>query len=125
MIRCRCVWAGRHCSHPATQEDGLCDWCGVRTPEQLKGNPNAMWSPLNGEFLGLGGHGYDHVDPSRTPDACWMDNSGRDLHGGDHAADDEATEWSRAIQDALASEAATQAELDLLDPSYAKERSDG
>lgn len=27
-------------------------------------------------FLGLGGGGEAHVDPARTPDACWMPGSG-------------------------------------------------
>lgn len=76
-IRCRCVWAGGQCSARATQEDGLCDWCGTRRPEDLKDNPNAMWDPVNGEYLGLGGRGYDHVDPDLRPDACWMPGSRR------------------------------------------------
>ncbi len=71
-LRCRCVWNSERCPHPATQEDGFCDWCGVRTPEQLMSNPNVLLSPT-GEFLGLGGGGYAHVDPDRTPDACWME----------------------------------------------------
>lgn len=77
-IQCRCVW-GERCPNPATQEDGLCDWCGVRSPEQLHANPKALWDPVNGKFLGLGGGGELHVDPTRTPDACWMPNSDRTL----------------------------------------------
>src|SRR5262245_36395133 len=69
-VRCRCVW-GERCPNTATQEDGLCDWCGERRPEDLVGNPNALISP-DGEFMGLGGRGESHVDTSRTPDACWM-----------------------------------------------------
>lgn len=76
-IRCRCIWADKRCSHLATQEDGLCDWCGTRRPEQLRGNPNALIEPQTGKFLGLGGANYDHIDSTRRPDACWMDNSGR------------------------------------------------
>ncbi len=78
-VTCRCVWADKRCTHPATQEDGLCDWCGVRRPEDLTANPNAIFGPITGEFLGLGGRGYDHIDSSRIPDACWMSNSGRTL----------------------------------------------
>lgn len=76
-VRCRCVWAGAQCSHDATQEDGLCDWCGVRRVEDLAGNPNAMFDLETGELLALGGGGYDHIDPARRPDACWMPDSGR------------------------------------------------
>ena len=71
-LRCRCVWNGERCPHPATQEDGFCDWCGVRTDEQLMSNPNTILGP-DGDFLGLGGAGYAHVDPDRSPDACWME----------------------------------------------------
>lgn len=76
-FRCRCCWADKRCPNPATQEDQLCDWCGTRNPEQLRGNPKAMFSPLDGSFLGLGGGGESHVDPERRPDACWMPGSGR------------------------------------------------
>ena len=79
MRRCRCLWADVHCSKDATQEDGLCDWCGSRRPEQLRDNPNAMFHPTTDEFLGLGGAGEDHVNPDLRPDACWMPNSGRTL----------------------------------------------
>lgn len=76
-MTCRCVWNGARCTMPATQEDGLCDWCGVRRAEDLRMNPNAMFDPISGDYLGLGGRGYPHVDPDVSPDACWMPNSGR------------------------------------------------
>lgn len=84
-LTCRCVWGGKRCSHHATQEDGLCDWCGTRRLEDLLGNPNASIDPLTGEVTGLGGRGYDHIagvggiDPDLRPDACWMPGSGRVL----------------------------------------------
>jgi hypothetical protein len=77
IMRCRCVWAGIRCPNTATQEDGLCDWCGERRPEQLHDNPRAIFSLRTGEFLVLGGGGEAHVDPSMRPDACWMPFSGR------------------------------------------------
>lgn len=83
-LRCRCVW-GCRCPNDATQEDGLCDWCapsvlgGSRCPDDLAKNPKAIFDILTGQFLGLGGAGEAHVDPSRSPDACWMPNSGRTL----------------------------------------------
>lgn len=78
-FQCRCVWADVRCPNEATQEDGLCDWCGDRRPEDLHNSRNAMFDPLTGEFTGLGGGGEAHVDPERTPDACWMPESGRVL----------------------------------------------
>lgn len=78
-MQCRCVWAGIRCLSMATQEDGLCDWCSVRRPEDLEQNPNLLRDPGTGEVLGLGGGGEVHVDPSRTPDACWMPGSERTL----------------------------------------------
>ncbi len=72
-FRCRCYWAERACPNLATQEDGLCDWCappGARTDEQLAANPK--WADGT-----LGGGGEAHVDPTRTPDDCWMPGSGR------------------------------------------------
>lgn len=82
-IQCRCRWAGVRCPNPATQEDGLCDWCGTRSPEQLAANPAAMFHAVTGELLGLGGSGQAHIDSTRRPDACWMPNSGRTLGGTD------------------------------------------
>ena len=88
--KCRCVWHGVHCDKTATQEDGLCDWCGTRTPEMLRDNPNAMWGIDDPDcFIGLGGgteSGYNHqagwgpIPSSVRPTACWMPDSGRTLH---------------------------------------------
>jgi hypothetical protein len=75
-VRCRCVWVDARCPNPATQEDGLCDWCGTRRPEQLRDNPNAIFDLTTGEYLALGGGPETHVDPNRSPDACWMPGSG-------------------------------------------------
>lgn len=80
VLRCRCVWHGVACAKEATQEDGFCDWCGERRPEDLRDNPFAMWSP-EGEFLGLGGGtvtgynhqaGWDPIPDDVRPTACWM-----------------------------------------------------
>lgn len=78
-MRCRCHWDGEQCPNDATQEDGLCDWCGTRRVEDLRDNPKAMFSPISGEYLGLGGGGERHVNPDLRPDACWMPNSERTL----------------------------------------------
>lgn len=84
-IRCRCIWADVRCPNAATQEDGLCDWCGTRRVEDMRSNPNAMWSPLTGEYLGLGGAGEAHqagigpIPDSIRPTACWMPDSGRSI----------------------------------------------
>lgn len=78
ILRCRCVWNDARCPNNATKEDGLCDWCGTRRPEDLRDNPKAMFGP-DGKYLGLGGGGELHVDPTQTPDACWMSDSGRTL----------------------------------------------
>jgi hypothetical protein len=81
VIGCRCVWHGVPCAKPATQEDGYCDWCGTRRPEDMRNNPFAMWSP-EGEFLGLGGGtvtgynhqaGWDGIPEDVRPTACWME----------------------------------------------------
>ena len=81
VMRCQCVWHGVPCAKEATQEDGLCDWCGVRRPEDMRDNPFANWSPT-GEFLGLGGGtvtGYNHqagwpgIPADVRPTACWME----------------------------------------------------
>jgi len=80
-MKCRCVWHGVNCKKDATQEDGLCDWCGERRVDDLKNNPFAMWS-MHGEFLGLGGGtatgynhqaGWDSIPDSVRPTACWME----------------------------------------------------
>jgi hypothetical protein len=76
---CRCTWRGVPCAAAATQEDGLCDWCGVRRPEQMRDNPFAMFGP-NSEYLGLGGGSvtpYNHqagrsgIPDDAIPSACW------------------------------------------------------
>lgn len=82
---CRCLWADVHCPNRATQEDGLCDWCGTRREDDLRANPNAMWSPITGEYLGLGGASEAHqsgvgpIPDEHRPTACWMPGSGREL----------------------------------------------
>lgn len=82
---CRCVWQKVHCDKEATQEDGLCDWCGPRRPEDLRDNPFAQWGP-DGEYLGLAGGtvtGYNHqsgwglIPDDVRPTACWIGDSGR------------------------------------------------
>lgn len=78
-LRCHCVWLDERCPNPATQEDGLCDWCGERRPDQLQSNPKALLDPLTGDFMALGGAGEAHVNPTVSPDACWMPNSGRTI----------------------------------------------
>lgn len=80
---CRCIWNGRRCTHDATQEDGLCDWCGERREGDIQpDSPGAMFGP-DGEYLGLGGAPYqDHDSPNALPGgpyACWYENSGRTL----------------------------------------------
>ena len=60
VLRCRCVWLGERCPNGATEEDGLCDWCGTRA-------------------FAVDGGGQAHVNTKRTPDACWMEGSGREL----------------------------------------------
>ena len=78
---CRCIWHGVPCAKPATQEDGLCDWCGDRRPEDMRSNEFAQWSPT-GEYLGLAGGtvtGYNHqagwgpIPSDVRPTACWME----------------------------------------------------
>jgi hypothetical protein len=85
VIPCRCVWQGARCPKPATQEDGLCDWCGVRTEDDLRDNPFAQWD-RDGKFLGLAGGtvtGYVHqagmagISSDVRPTACWFPDSGR------------------------------------------------
>ncbi len=81
QIACRCIWHGVQCRAAATQEDGLCDWCGVRRPEDLRDSPNAIWSST-GEYLGLADGtvtGYNHqagwgdIPDNVRPTACWME----------------------------------------------------
>lgn len=78
-LQCACVWLDERCPNDATQEDGLCDWCGTRRMEDLRGNPNALIDPLTNEIHGLGGRGEAHVNPDARPDTCWMTNSGRQV----------------------------------------------
>jgi len=82
VVRCRCVWHGVQCDKEATQEDGLCDWCGSRRPEQLRESENAIIDPITGEYLGLAGGtvtGYNHqagwgpIPDDVRPSACWME----------------------------------------------------
>lgn len=75
-FQCRCVWRDEQCPNDATQEDGLCDWCGVRRPEDLRTNPNVVLN-ADGSVWGLGGRGEVHQNgpnDSRTPSACWMEH---------------------------------------------------
>lgn len=74
--RCRCVWHGVPCQKEGTQEDGLCDWCGDRRPEDMVNNP--FWD----EEFGLAGGtvtGYNHqigwpgIPADVRPTACWME----------------------------------------------------
>lgn len=88
MVRCRCVWADLRCPRQATQEDGLCDWCGVRRSEDLRDHPKALIAP-DGEAMGLGGGGDENDPPFEhqagqagisadvRPTACWMPGSRR------------------------------------------------
>jgi hypothetical protein len=80
-FRCRCVWLDERCPNEATQEDGLCDWCGVRRLEDLRSHPKAILDPATGDVAMLGGGGEAHVNVHHTPDACWMLDSGRTLAG--------------------------------------------
>jgi hypothetical protein len=79
-LRCRCVWRGERCENRATQEDGLCNWCGNgRTVEQQRSDPKALIGP-NGEFFGIGGQGQLHdVDPNKPAStaACWYPDADR------------------------------------------------
>ena len=83
QVPCRCVWQGVACAKEATQEDGLCDWCGVRRLEDLRDNPFALVDPLTDEVLGLGGGsvtgynhqaGWDPIPDTVRPTACWMED---------------------------------------------------
>lgn len=82
-FQCRCVWHGVRCEKDSTQEDGLCDWCGVRRPEDMEGNPFANFN-ADGEYTSLSGGtvtGYNHqagwgvIPDSVRPTACWMERS--------------------------------------------------
>ena len=86
-MRCRCIWQTVRCTKDATQEDGCCDWCGSRNPEDMRDNPFAQWS-ADGAYLGLAGGtvtGYIHqagwgdIPDDVRPTACWMSGSGRVL----------------------------------------------
>jgi hypothetical protein len=86
---CRCVWQQFHCDKEATQEDGLCDWCGTRNPEDMQSNPFAQFDRQTGKYLGLAGGtvtGYNHqagwgeIPDGVRPTACWMPDSGRTLN---------------------------------------------
>ena len=79
-IPCRCVWHGVPCDATATQEDGLCDWCGERRPGDLMDNPYAVFGP-DGTFRGLGGGdntpynhqaGWNPIPATVRPTACWI-----------------------------------------------------
>lgn len=81
IFRCGCVWNGVRCDADATQEDGLCDWCGVRRPEDLKDSPWLMADP-DGKYLGLAGGsvtpfnhqaGRSGIPDDARPSACWME----------------------------------------------------
>lgn len=83
-VACRCVWRGVPCAKEATQEDGLCDWCGVRRPEDMHNNPYAIFDPITGSYMGLGGGtvtGYNHqagwppIPDTVRPTACWMERA--------------------------------------------------
>ncbi len=81
-FRCRCIWQNVRCDKEATQEDGLCDWCGVRWPEDMKGNP--FWDDRHGLAGGtVTGYnhqaGWDPIPDDVRPTACWMPDSGRIL----------------------------------------------
>jgi hypothetical protein len=79
--QCRCVWRGERCENQATEEDGLCNWCGNgRTERRLRRDPKAVTDP-GGKFYGISGAGQLHdSDPSKpaasTP-ACWYPDSDR------------------------------------------------
>ena len=78
--RCGCVWRNERCENRATQEDGLCNWCGNgRTHAQMRDDPKAYLGP-DGEFLGISGknqfHDYDQSRPASTS-ACWYPDSDR------------------------------------------------
>lgn len=53
--QCSCVWRGERCPDLATQEDGLCDWCGNHDT--------------------CADHDGPHVDvgPGQLLQACWVD----------------------------------------------------
>lgn len=72
-FQCRCICKGERCTDRATQEDGLCDWCGRRTVEQEKAHPNAMFG-ADGYFFGIGGAGLSHASHS-----CWDEQTERTL----------------------------------------------
>ena len=79
-LRCACVWRGERCPNLATQEDGLCNWCGNgRMPEQMRDDPKALIAP-DGTFMGIGGggqlHDFDQAKPASTA-ACWYPDSDR------------------------------------------------
>lgn len=79
-LRCACVWRGERCENRATQEDGLCNWCGNgREPEQMMDDPKALVLP-DGTFMGISGagqlHDYDQSKPASTA-ACWYPDSDR------------------------------------------------
>lgn len=84
LLRCRCVWRGERCTNKATEEDGLCNWCGNgRSVERLREDPNALIGP-DGEVLGIGGGGqlHDSRYPGEIPAACWYPDSGRTVGDG-------------------------------------------
>jgi hypothetical protein len=79
-LQCRCLWRGERCTNQATQEDGLCNWCGEnRTEHSLRKDPAAHIGP-DGTYFGLSGrgqtHDYDVNKPASTA-ACWYPNADR------------------------------------------------
>jgi hypothetical protein len=93
-LRCRCEWRGERCTNQATQEDGLCNWCGNgRTIEQQRDDPKAVTGP-NGEFYGISGAGqlHDSRYPGEQPAACWYPNSGRQVLN-DYAIEKRRAMW--------------------------------
>lgn len=75
--RCGCSWRGERCENRATQEDGLCNWCGNgRTPEQMTNDPKAFIGP-DGTFYGISGVGQLHDSRPGSPGACWYPDSDR------------------------------------------------
>ncbi|MGZ4589144.1 MAG: hypothetical protein ACXVX9_15225 [Mycobacteriaceae bacterium] len=72
--RCGCVWRDERCTNRATQEDGLCNWCGNgRTPELMRDDPKATFLP-DGKFMGISGGGQLH-DYDQSVSRCCCDDT--------------------------------------------------